>query len=404
MNRIIAIIIFSFPFYAYSQNVSEDGKMQRDYYVQTLVRIAHPVLDALSKNELKKRMPLEAKYPDTRKDFMHLEAFGRLLAGMAPWLELGIDDTEEGKLRKKYIELSVICIRNATDPKAPDFMNFNVGKQPLVDAAFLAQALLRAPNQLWGNLDSKTKNNVLNALKSSRVISPGYNNWLLFSAIIEAALQKYDNSGDKMRMDYAVRQMLLWYKGDGAYGDGPDFHWDYYNSFVIQPMFLEILQVLKANGLDPENNYDLALDRASRYAAVQERLISPEGTYPLLGRSITYRFGAFQLLSKIALMKALPPKLTPQQVRFALYTVIKKQIEAPGTFDDQGWLRIGFYGSQPELAENYICTGSLYLCSQAFLVLGLPASDAFWTDENVDWTSRMVYKGKSAFIDKSIKK
>lgn len=404
MNRIIAIIIFSFPFYAYSQNVSEDGKMQRDYYVQTLVRIAHPVLDALSKNELKKRMPLEAKYPDTRKNFMHLEAFGRLLAGMAPWLELGIDDTEEGKLRKKYIELSVTCIRNATDPKAPDFMNFNVGKQPLVDAAFLAQALLRAPNQLWGNLDSKTKNNVLNALKSSRVISPGYNNWLLFSAIIEAALQKYDNSGDKMRMDYAVRQMLLWYKGDGAYGDGPDFHWDYYNSFVIQPMFLEILQVLKANGLDPENNYDLALDRASRYAAVQERLISPEGTYPLLGRSITYRFGAFQLLSKIALMKALPPKLTPQQVRFALYTVIKKQIEAPGTFDDQGWLRIGFYGSQPELAENYICTGSLYLCSQAFLVLGLPASDAFWTDENVDWTSRMVYKGKTVFIDKSIKK
>jgi len=24
-----------------------------------------------------------------------------------------------------------------------------------------------------------------------------------------------------------------WYKGDGAYGDGSDFHWDYYNSYVI---------------------------------------------------------------------------------------------------------------------------------------------------------------------------
>lgn len=401
--RIIILFFIVFPLFLHGQSVSEDGKIQRDYYVHTLVRIAHPVLDALSKSELKKRMPLEAKYPDTRKDYMHLEAFGRLLAGMAPWLELGADDTEEGKLRKKYIDLSLICIRNATDPKAPDFMNFTEGKQPLVDAAFLAQALLRAPNQLWGGLDNKTRENVLNALRSTRVISPGYNNWLLFSAAIEAALQKFDNSGDKMRIDYAVRQMLAWYKGDGAYGDGPDFHWDYYNSFVIQPMFLEVLQVLKDNELDPTNNYDLVLKRASRYAAVQERLISPEGTYPLLGRSITYRFGAFQLLSKIALMKELPKKVLPEQVRFALYTVIKKQIEAPGTFDENGWLRIGFYGHQPELGENYICTGSLYLCSQAFLVLGLPASDTFWTGENVDWTSKTVYNGENAPIDHAIK-
>lgn len=406
MKRILWIVIFCFllgPCHSYGQGGMPDGKAQRDYYVQTLVRIADPVLDALSKNELKKRMPLEAKYPDTRRDFMHLEAFGRLLAGMAPWLELGPDDTEEGKLRKKYIDLSLSGIHNATDPKSPDFMNFTEGKQPLVDAAFLAQALLRAPHQLWDNLKEGTKENVLNALRSTRRITPGYNNWILFSGIIEAALQQFDRSGDLMRIDYGVRQMLAWYKGDGIYGDGPEFHWDYYNSFVIQPMLLEILQVLKDNDLDPENNYDLVLKRASRYAAVQERLISPEGTYPLLGRSIPYRFGAFQLLSKAAHLQFLPADITPQQVRYALYTVIKNQIEAPGTFDKDGWLQIGFYGHQPELAENYICTGSLYLCSQAFLVLGLPSSDIFWTGENVDWTSKSVYKGKYAPIDKALR-
>jgi hypothetical protein len=37
----------------------------------------------------------------------------------------------------------------------------------------------------------------------------------------------------------AVNVHETWYKGDGFYGDGPDFHWDYYNSFVIQPMLLE---------------------------------------------------------------------------------------------------------------------------------------------------------------------
>src|SRR5690606_528051 len=212
-NRFFIVVVCYFlfcPIFVHGQEVLPDGKAQRAYYVQTLVRIADPVLDALSKNELKKRMPLEAKYPDTRRDFMHLEAFGRLLAGMAPWLELGADDTEEGKLRKKYLALSIAGIRNATDPKSADFMNFTEGKQPLVDAAFLAQALLRAPNQLWGKLDDTARTNVLSALRSTRVISPGYNNWLLFSAIIEAALQKFDNSGDKMRIDYAVRQMLAW--------------------------------------------------------------------------------------------------------------------------------------------------------------------------------------------------
>src|SRR5690606_25726016 len=137
---IIILCVLLCPFFIKGQEISQDGKTQRDYYVQTLVRIAHPVLDALSKDELKKRMPLEAKYPDTSKDYMHLEAFGRLLAGMAPWLELGADDTEEGKLRKKYLALSIAGIRNATDPKSADFMNFTEGKQPLVDAAFLAQA------------------------------------------------------------------------------------------------------------------------------------------------------------------------------------------------------------------------------------------------------------------------
>src|SRR5690606_27853176 len=98
--------------------------------------------------------------------------------------------------------LSVTGIHNATDPESPDFMNFTEGKQPLVDAAFLAQALLRAPDQLWGNLTEKTKENVLEALRSTRGITPGYNNWLLFSAIIEAALQQFDGSGDLMRIDY----------------------------------------------------------------------------------------------------------------------------------------------------------------------------------------------------------
>lgn len=380
-------------------DTSAVAKMERQYLVQTLTRIADPVLTALSKNELKKLMPVEAKIPDHNKLTTHLEAFGRLLAGMAPWLELGPDQTPEGQLRKKYINLAVAGLKNATDPGAADYMNFKEGRQPVVDAAFLAQALLRAPHQLWDPLDAKTKSNVIEALRSSRVILPSYSNWLLFAATIETALQKFDHSGDKMRIDYAVRSIFLWYKGDGAYGDGPNYHFDYYNSFVIQPMLMDVTQAWAAEDKSQQKNYDLALAHAQRYAEVQERMISPEGTYPPIGRSLAYRFGAFQLLSKVALIHALEKGIKPQQVRAALYTVIKRQIEAPNTFDNNGWLKIGIYGHQPSVGESYISTGSLYLCSEAFLILGLPPSDALWQGPDQDWTSKKVWKGIDVPVD-----
>ncbi|HMG09110.1 MAG TPA: DUF2264 domain-containing protein [Mucilaginibacter sp.] len=386
---------------AQSASNTDAGQKERTYLVKSLVHIADPVLTALSKNQLKLQMPVEASTND-RRIYTYLEAFGRLLAGMAPWLEIGPDQTPEGISRKKYIELARTCLHNATDPNAPDFMNFNKGSQPVVDAAFFAQALLRAPHQLWDPLDAVTKTNIVAALKSSRVITPGYNNWLLFSATIEAALLKFDNYGDRMRMDYAIKQHQLWYKGDGLYGDGPNFHWDYYNSFVIQPMLLEVLQTLQDSDKNQKNAYETALKRARRYAAIQERLISPEGTYPPIGRSLAYRFGAFQLLSKIALIKALPDNIKPQQVRAALYTMIKRQLEAPGTFDNKGWLQIGLYGHQPNIGEGYISTGSLYLCSEAFLILGLPPSDELWQKADEDWTAKKVWKGLDPGTDHAI--
>lgn len=389
-------LIISQPAWAQKTAPKDPGPAEREYLVQTLVRIADPVLVSLSQNQLRAKMPIESS-GTKREEYTHLEAFGRLLAGMAPWLELGPDETPEGKLRKKYIELTLLGLHNATDPKSPDFMNFNKGGQALVDAAFLAQGLLRAPTQLWNRLDATTKANIIAALKSGRVITPGYNNWLLFSAEVEAALLKFDGDGDRMRIDYALKSHQLWYKGDGTFGDGPTFHWDYYNSFVIQPMMLDVLKTLVevSPGQAIKKEYETALSRAQRYAEVQESLISPEGTYPPIGRSLAYRFGAFQLLSQVALLKALPEGLEPQQVRAALYTLIKKQVEAPGTFDPKGWLQIGLYGHQPLVGETYISTGSLYLCSEAFLMLGLPSTDTFWTGPDKDWTSKRIWQGEN---------
>ena len=78
----------------------------------------------------------------------HLEAIGRLAAGIAPWIELPADDTRGGPIRARYADLARRAIGRAVDPASPDFMNFTRDRQPLVDAAFLAQGLLRAPRAL----------------------------------------------------------------------------------------------------------------------------------------------------------------------------------------------------------------------------------------------------------------
>lgn len=387
-----------------SSVVSNTEVVDRKYWVNVLLKIADPLLDSLSKGELHKRMPVECK-PETeadRRKVTYLEAFGRLMAGMAPWLELGADDSEEGQKRKKYIALAQQSMKMAVDPQSPDFMNFTDGGQPLVDSAFLAHAILRAPSVLWHQLDDPTKQQLVSAMKSSRVITPGYNNWLLFSAMVEAFLLFAGEQHDELRMDLAIRKHMEWYKGDGLYGDGPDFHWDYYNSFVIQPMLVDILNELNKQGKKYERIFDIVLKRAKRYADIQEKLISPEGTFPAIGRSLPYRFGAFQLLAQMALQHNLSENLPPEQVRSALSAVIKRMIEAPNVFDEKGWLRIGFFGHQPSIGEGYISTGSLYLCSVSLLPLGLPETDPFWRNPSVEWTSRKIWSGQDFKADHAI--
>ena len=384
-------------FSGFGQQVTNTGD-SRDYWVSVMTKIIDPVLQNLSNQTLRANMPIAFK-EEKRKEVAHLEAFGRTLAGAAPWLELGPDQTPEGQLREKYIVLTRKAIANAVDPASPDFLAFTKQSQPLVDAAFMAHGLLRGYTQLWEPLDQQTKLRVVTALKSTRVIKPGENNWLLFSAMIETFLIKSGNGGDRQPIIYALQKHVSWYKGDGAYGDGAEFHWDFYNSFVIQPMILDITKVLKDLNRDTVISYEKVLARAQRYAAVQERMISPEGTYPPIGRSLAYRFGAFQLLGQVSLLKKLPKEIEPAQVRSALSLVIKNLMEAPGTFDNKGWLNIGIFGAQPGIGEYYITTGSLYLCSVGLLPLGLPANDPFWTNPPADWTSKKIWKGINMPVD-----
>ena len=376
----------------------------RETWVAMLRRVAEPVLTNLAENQLKARMPIEAPANTVadRRQYTHLEALGRTLTGLAPWLEMADKPAGEAEAGTRLAELARRAMTNATNPEAADYLNFSVGAQPLVDTAFLAHALIRAPRELWQKLDPATQPRVIACLQKTRAIKAGNNNWLLFAAMVETALASVGAPWQAEPIEKALSSHDTWYKGDGTYGDGADLHWDYYNSFVIHPMLVDVLEHIGKFTDEWKAMLPRVLARAKRYAAVQERLIAPDGTYPPTGRSLAYRCGAFQLLAQMALRHELPAGVAPAQVRGALSAVIRRTLGAAGTFDDQGWLRVGVAGHQPGLAEAYISTGSLYLCSAAFLPLGLPASDPFWADADAEWTQRKLWSGQDLPTDHAL--
>ena len=405
MKRVFSLaLILSGIILSSCQNSTKVRTPQQDrrMWVEYLVKVADPVLSNTAAGTLKENMPYVGHTKKDTRKFSYLEAFGRTLCGVAPWLESDEDDLG---LKQKYRDMARAALANAVDPASPDYMEFKDGKQPLVDAAYLAQGVLRAPHQLWDLYSDEVKADLAAAFVDVRAIKPHENNWLLFASMVEAALLEFTGECDRERLVYGVNRFKDdWYKGDSFYGDGKDFHMDYYNSYVIHPMLMDVLAVMKKHGVEGWEFIEVETVRHRRYAEILERLVAPDGTYPVLGRSISAcRCGTFQVLSQAALLGNLPETVTPGQARSVLTAVIQRQLENPANFDAQGWLTIGFAGYQPEMAEKYVNTGSLYHCTTAFLALGLPADDPFWTEPYAPWTGIKAWSGEPIVGDHAIK-
>jgi hypothetical protein len=287
---------------------------------------------------------------------------------------------------------------NAVDPASPDYLAWGAGNQSMVDSSYFTNALMRAPDALWKPLDARTRQRIVQEIKGVRRFEPPYNNWLLFAAMNEAWLFSVGEQGDIVRLSNGVKKINEWYVGDGWAKDGEAFHFDYYNSYVIWPMQLEILEQMDKLGLAVYRNKPApmlaqTLKRTQRYCELLERMISPEGTYPPIGRSRTYRTAAFQPLALLAWRKQLPASLPEGQVRAALQAVHKAVWRHPGNFTRDGFLTLGFCGHQPNLADTYSNNGSMYIASTALLALGLPAGDSYWTAPPLDWTQKKAFAG-----------
>lgn len=374
---------------------------EREMWCGVMYRIAAPVLSSMSKGELQENMLVELSptWDGRDKRVTYMECFGRLMAGLAPWLSLPDDNTMEAGQRKQLREWALKSYAQAVDPKSSDYLLWCKEGQPLVDAAYIAESFLRGYDVLWMPLDSLTKQRYITEFSQLRRVDPPYTNWLLFSATVESFLRKAGAQSDTYRIVSALRKVEEWYVGDGWYSDGPEFAFDYYNSFVLHPMYVECLDVMTKGGKNkiwnmPDCNYERAVKRMQRFGIIQERLISPEGSFPVFGRSITYRTGVLQPLALLSWRQMLPKELSNGQVRAAMTAVIKRMFFDNHNFNEKGFLTLGFNGKQPNISDWYTNNGSLYMASLAFLPLGLPVDHPFWTDAPQSWTSKKAWEGE----------
>ena len=372
----------------------------REYWTSQAYKMAQPVLENMAQGKLQQNMLTEfsPSFDNRNRKVVYMETFGRLMAGIAPWLALPDDATAESKQRKQLREWALASYRNAVDPTSPDYLCWGVSGQNLVDAAYIAESFLRAYDILWQPLDTLTKQRYFKEFQKLRRIDPPYTNWLLFSSVIESFLAKAGGGYDEFRVNMACRKVEEWYVGDGWYADGPVFAFDYYSSYVFHAMYLETLQAMidaKMNTrIDYSKYHERALKRAQKYAIILERFISPEGTFPVIGRSIPYRLAAMQPLALLAWYQKMPKELTNGQVRAALTQVMHRMFDHQQNYNQKGFLTIGFCGSQPETADWYTNNGSLYMTSLAFMPLGLPANHPFWTDAPQPWTQVKAWNGR----------
>ena len=397
MKIVLAMIIAIFvtaPMQAKKKTVE---KTDRQVWADLCYKISQPVLENMSKGNFQKDFPLELSPTWDGRDtkVAYLETFARLMAGISPWLALPDDGTPEGKQRKQLHEWAIQAYKNAVDPNSPDKITWLTNtSQPLCDASYLVESFMRAPEATWGQLDEVTKKRYIEGLKSLRTIRPAYNNWLLFRAMVEVFFMSIGEDVDEYALSVGLQKMSEWYLSDGWYSDGPEYAMDYYNSYVMHPMMVEVVEMCKKHKFSTPISLDLAVKRMNRFNTILERFISPEGAYPAVGRSVIYRMGAFQTLAMSAWKYGLPKDLTNGSVRSALTCVMKRMFAVDGNFDDKGYLRLGFAGHQPNLANYYSNNGSLYMTSLVFMPLGLPADHPFWTAPAEPWTSQKAWSGQ----------
>lgn len=362
----------------------------REEWIAVLRRTITPVLTGFAANTLKTTFkpvysPLNT-HPNP--NVAYVELFCRTLLGAAPYISTPEGSAEFGEL-----------LSAATDAVFRGYIQWECADQLLVEMALVSLTYLRYP-ALWTALRLETRSAILLIVAQANSFPPHKNNWVLFKCAVELFLYKKGRLASLAPTIARLVEFEKWYVGDGWYKDGAVFHMDYYNSFVILPFLVDVYEML--GDIVPKGAVARAWGRLQRQAEFLERLVAPDGTFPLFGRSMVYRTGVFHALAYTAARQRLPSSLAPAQVREALGAAVTAVFARPTLYDAEGFLQLGFGSLQPDIADAYSNNGSVYYALLVFAPLALPPDAEFWAAPPTPWTQKRAWSDQSVRRDVSI--
>jgi len=338
-------------------------------YVNCLKKIITPVKDYFT--PLKAGIKLgafEASYSD---DVAKMEAFSRILWGLAPFWAGGESDEEFEKL---YVQ----GIINGTDPESDEYWGdipAVSGDQKIVEMAALGLALILAPEKIWEPLNEKQKENFNRWLLQVNCEIISNNNWQLFPLIVNLGFKNVGARYDSERIKASVEKCHSFYRSNGWYRDGYTEQSDYYIAFAIH--FYSLIYAKVMEDEDPENSR-IFKERAEIFAKSFVYWFDEDGSALAFGRSLTYRFAQCCFFSACVFAGVRPFPIG------VIKGIISRHFEwwmSKPIFDNAGILSVGYGYPNLNMAEFYNAYGSPYWALKAFLFLALDEDDEFFRAE-----------------------
>ncbi len=357
----------------YDFSLSPESGWTRDHWLEMFADLIVPIVDNASVGRARQVIPGPRSHHGRLAD--ELEGFTRSFIMAGPWLstsDSGIVESVDG--RRDVAAFYREAILNGTDPNHPEYWGDIVDyAQHLVEMASLSWALYLSRRWTWDTYTAVERKRVADYLLQCTRVAYHRNNWLLFNVVTNAVLKRLDMPYNQRQIDENIEACEHMYLGSGWYRDGELNRIDYYNAWAFHYYYL-IWTIL-----DGDSKPEVATRHRGRVAELARQMpyfVSGDGSAPIFGRSMIYRFAYLAPLALGAYLDALD---TPAgAVRSVCNATMRFFADRPILTDD-GFLGMGYIAPNESILEHYSCGGSPYWAAKAFNVLLMPESHPFWT-------------------------
>jgi hypothetical protein len=340
----------------------------REDFIAAFMQLVDPLRSHYSPGHA--RLHLGATGASYSREIAGMEAFSRVLWGLAPLLAGGGQD----QLENVYIDGLV----NGTNPEHEEYWGaINDYDQRMVEMAAIGTALCLAPERIWEPLPSEDKSRLAAWLGQINQHQLYGCNWLFFLVLVNLGLKHVGMPYDKARLDECLEELDSYYLSDGWYSDGADGHSDYYVPFAFH--FYGLLYAKFMESEDPVRS-ERYKHRACVFAKDFVYWFADNGSALPYGRSLSYRFAQSAFWSAAAFAGIEP--FSMGVIKGLLLRNLRWWFKQP-IFGRDGIMSIGYAYPNLIMAENYNAPGSPYWAMKSFLPLALEENHPFWKAEEL---------------------